>query len=71
MLLEWVLHESAAVLGRGPAELRIREAKFFEPLRPAQDAALYLDASGARCAFRIRGAARDLATGFLEWDAHD
>ena len=68
MLLEWVLREAAPLLGRATEQLRIREAKFLEPLKPAQEADLYLDASPTRCAFRIRSASRDLATGSLEWD---
>jgi 3-hydroxyacyl-[acyl-carrier-protein] dehydratase len=70
MLLEWVLREAAVALGRGVGQLRIREAKFFAPLPPAQSADLYLDASPSRCAFRIRGAGGDHAAGILQWDEH-
>jgi 3-hydroxyacyl-[acyl-carrier-protein] dehydratase len=70
MLLEWVLQEAAVVLGCAVERLRIREAKFFAPLLPARPADLYLDASPARCAFRIRGASGDHAAGILEWDSH-
>ncbi len=68
MLLEWVVRETAATVGRDAERLRIREAKFFEPLKPAQEAELYLDASPTRCAFRIRSAARDLASGSVDWE---
>ncbi len=68
MLLEWVVREAAATLACAPERLRIREAKFFEPLKPAQQAELYFDASATRCVFRIRSAARDLAAGSLERD---
>jgi 3-hydroxymyristoyl/3-hydroxydecanoyl-(acyl carrier protein) dehydratase len=67
MLLEWVMRETAAIVGRDAERLRIREAKFYQPLKPAQEAELYLDASPTRCAFRIRSAAHDLAAGSVEW----
>jgi 3-hydroxyacyl-[acyl-carrier-protein] dehydratase len=70
MLLEWVLREAAMALDRGVEDLRVRESKFFEPLRPAQHAELWLDASATRCSFRIRRDAGELAAGVLEWDAH-
>lgn len=70
MLLDWVMREAAVTLGLGIAELRVRETKFFEPLLPAQQAELYLQPAPTRCAFHIRRATRDLASGFLEWDAH-
>ena len=40
MLLDWVLREAARALGRAPAQIRVREAKFFTPLAPAQRAEL-------------------------------
>ena len=71
MLLEWVLVEVGGALGRAPRQLRVREAKFFAPLEPAQRAQLRfeLPAEGTRCAFDIRREATPIARGTLEWDA--
>lgn len=74
MLLEWAQAEVAAALGRAPHELRVREAKFFMPLEPAQRAQLRFDApaGGApRCAFEIRREEALVARGTLEWGARD
>jgi 3-hydroxyacyl-[acyl-carrier-protein] dehydratase len=73
MLLEWVVEEVSQRLGRAPAALRIREAKFFTPLEPGRRAQLHLDAgsTSTRCAFDIRCEATAIARGILEWDAGD
>jgi 3-hydroxymyristoyl/3-hydroxydecanoyl-(acyl carrier protein) dehydratase len=70
MLLEWVLAEVAQSTGRGTAQLRLREAKFFTPLSPADRAELRLDASAdaPRCAFDIRCNGAPVARGVVEWD---
>ncbi len=70
MLLEWVLAEVSLALGRAPAAVRVREAKFFLPLEPGQRAQLHVDAAGTttRCAFDIRREATVIARGILEWD---
>jgi 3-hydroxyacyl-[acyl-carrier-protein] dehydratase len=68
MLLEWVLTEVADLLGRMPAALRVREAKFFAPLRPEQRAELHFDPGDARCGFEIRCDSVAIARGVLEWD---
>ena len=72
MLLEWVQAEVAAALGRAPHELRVREAKFFMPLEPAQRAQLRFETpagDAARCAFEIRRDETLVVRGTLEWDA--
>ncbi len=69
MLLDWVLREAARSLGRTPAQLRVREAKFFTPLAPAQRAELKLELSTARGAFDIRCGEVAIARGVLEWNA--
>lgn len=69
MLLDWVLREAARQLERTPAQLRIREAKFFTPLAPAQRAELKLELSAARGAFDIRCGEVAIARGVLEWNA--
>ena len=71
MLLDWVLREAARLLARAPAAIRVREAKFFTPLAPAQRAELKLDLSGTRGAFDLRCGNVAIARGVLEWDAHD
>jgi 3-hydroxyacyl-[acyl-carrier-protein] dehydratase len=70
MLLEWVVAEVSLALGRSPAALRVREAKFFQPLEPGQRAQLTVDSggTGTRCAFDIRCEATAIARGILEWD---
>ena len=70
MLLEWVLAEVSQATGRSTAALRVREAKFFTPLSPAQSAQLRLDASAEapRCAFDIRFNDAPVARGVVEWD---
>jgi len=68
MLLEWVLREVAQSLGRAPAALRLREAKFFTPLAPAQVAELAYQIGDLRCSFDIRCDAAPVARGVLEWD---
>ena len=68
MLLEWVLCEVAQALGRAPAALRIREAKFFTPLAPSQEAELAYELNEQRCTFDIHCQATRIAGGVLEWD---
>jgi len=70
MLLEWVLEAAGRQLARAPASLRVREAKFFVPLAPAQRAELLLEPADKRCGFLIRHAGVAIARGVLEWDAH-
>lgn len=67
MLLEWVLDEVAHTLSRRPSQLRIREAKFFTPLAPAQLAELRCEMAERRCSFSVRCAAAPIARGVLEW----
>ena len=69
MLLEWVMHEVARALGRGPSALRVREAKFFTPLAPLQHARLTYELGTRRCAFDIQCDTTRIARGILEWDA--
>jgi 3-hydroxymyristoyl/3-hydroxydecanoyl-(acyl carrier protein) dehydratase len=71
MLLEWVMHEVAQVLGRAPSALRVREAKFFTPLAPQQRARLSFEAGAARCVFEIDWDTTRIARGVLEWDSGD
>jgi len=68
MLLEWVLEAAGRQLARAPASLRIREAKFFVPLSPAQRAQLLLEPADKRCGFQVRHAGVVIARGLLEWD---
>lgn len=70
MLLEWAQAEVGRALGRAPAALRVREAKFFTPLEPGRRAQLHVDLGGTatRCAFDIRCEATAIARGILEWD---
>jgi len=67
MLLEWVLNEVAAALGRAPAALRLRECKFFTPLAPGANAELRCELGDARCGFDIRCDSASIARGVLEW----
>jgi 3-hydroxymyristoyl/3-hydroxydecanoyl-(acyl carrier protein) dehydratase len=67
MLLEWVMTEVAAVLGRAPAALRLRESKFFTPLAPGAEAELQCEFREARCTFDIRCESGNVARGVLEW----
>ena len=71
MLLEWVLDEVAHALSRAPSALRIREAKFFTPLAPAQLAELSCEMGERRCTFNIRHASAPIARGVLEWSADE
>jgi 3-hydroxyacyl-[acyl-carrier-protein] dehydratase len=71
MLLEWVMSEVAGTLGRTPASLRLREAKFFTPLAPRQQARLSFELGETRCAFEVQRDAERIARGILEWDARD
>ena len=71
MLLEWVMGEVARALGRAPASLRVREAKFFTPLAPLQQARLSVELGNARCAFEIQRDAERIARGILEWNPGD
>jgi len=71
MLLEWVTREVAQVLGLAPSGLRVREAKFFTPLAPLQQATLSFEPGERRCAFVIQRDAVQVARGVLEWDGDD
>jgi 3-hydroxyacyl-[acyl-carrier-protein] dehydratase len=66
MLLEWALREAARTLEIEPRELRIRESKFFSPLRPDEQAELFLRIESKRHTFRICRGPEVLATGVLE-----
>jgi 3-hydroxymyristoyl/3-hydroxydecanoyl-(acyl carrier protein) dehydratase len=66
MLLDWVLREQATVLGVEPHALRIRETKFFSPLRPEECAELFLTPGAGRHVFQIHRAGQVLASGVLE-----
>jgi 3-hydroxymyristoyl/3-hydroxydecanoyl-(acyl carrier protein) dehydratase len=74
MLLEWAQAEISESLGRVPRELRVREAKFFSPLEPGQQAQLRFEPparDATRCAFDIRRDDTVVARGTLEWDLRD
>jgi 3-hydroxyacyl-[acyl-carrier-protein] dehydratase len=71
MLLEWVLDEVAQTLCCAPSALRVREAKFFTPLAPAQRAELRCEMGEHRCSFSIQHRSVPIARGVLEWSAHD
>lgn len=71
MLLEWVIGEVAGALDRAPASMRVREAKFFTPLAPMQEARLSIELGETRCAFDIQRDAERIARGILEWNARD
>ncbi len=66
MLLEWVLREASAVASLPPHALRVRESKFFNPLRPEEEALLFFEVRNGRQAFRIRRGTDVLAAGVLE-----
>jgi len=68
MLLEWVLDEVAHRLSCAPSALRIREAKFFTPLAPAQPAELRCEMGERRCSFSIQYESVPIARGVLEWN---
>ena len=68
MLLEWVLQEIARARGCAPKYLRIREAKFFTPLGPAETAALHLELAASRCMFSIRRDTAMIARGVVDWN---
>jgi len=74
MLLEWVQAEIGQAVGRATHEIRVREAKFFMPIEPAQRAQLRFDApahDATRCSFEIRREETLVARGTLEWSARD
>jgi len=66
MLLEWTLRETARALGVEPRGLRIRESKFLAPLRPDEQAELFLALSPPRANFRICRGIELLASGVLD-----
>lgn len=66
MLLEWTLREAARALAIEPRELRIRESKFLAPLRPDEQAELFLTLSSPRASFRICRGSELLASGVLD-----
>jgi 3-hydroxyacyl-[acyl-carrier-protein] dehydratase len=65
MLLEWALRETARALAVEPRDLGIRESKFFLPLRPEEQAELFLKIEPTRTTFRICRGTEQLATGVL------
>jgi 3-hydroxyacyl-[acyl-carrier-protein] dehydratase len=69
MLLEWVLGEIARTRKCPPRALRIREAKFFTPLGPAETAELRMELADSRCAFSIHREAAVIARGIVDWSA--
>lgn len=66
MLLDWTLREAARALATETRQLRIRESKFFSPLRPGEQADLSLTAKAGKYAFRICRNDELLASGVLE-----
>ncbi|MEO8017586.1 MAG: hydroxymyristoyl-ACP dehydratase [Pseudomonadota bacterium] len=66
VLLDWMLREIALMLGCGAHDLRVRDGKFFVPLKPDGLAELYIDDSNGRWAYRIRHAGILLASGVVE-----
>ena len=66
MLLEWTLREAARALGIEPRDLRIRDSKFLAPLRPDEQAELFLAMTSRTHAFRICRGTELLASGVLE-----
>jgi 3-hydroxymyristoyl/3-hydroxydecanoyl-(acyl carrier protein) dehydratase len=68
MLLEWVMEEVARTQSRAPTALRVREAKFFTPLAPAQLAELSYEIGDRRCSFSIHHQSTPIARGLLEWN---
>jgi hypothetical protein len=71
MLLEWVLNGIAQSRRCAPSALRIREAKFFTPLGPAESAELRLELAHSRCTFSIHREAVTIARGVVDWTADD
>ena len=71
MLLEWVLDEIARARHCARGALRIREAKFFTPLGPAENAGLRLELAPSRCTFAIHRDSHTIARGVVDWPAHD
>lgn len=69
MLLEWVLGEIASARKCPQRALRLREAKFFTPLAPAETAELRLELADSRCAFSIHREAAVIARGIVDWAA--
>lgn len=69
MLLEWVLGEIASARKCPQRALRLREAKFFTPLAPAETAELRLELAESRCAFSIHREAAVIARGIVDWAA--
>ena len=61
-----MLDEVAHRLSCAPSALRIREAKFFTPLAPAQLAELRCEMGEQRCSFSIQYEAVPIARGVLE-----
>lgn len=66
MLLDWTLREAARALATNTRELRIRESKFFSPLRPGETADLSLTSTAGKLSFRITRNEELLASGVLE-----
>lgn len=66
MLLEWMLGEVAVLRGCERHELRIRDAKFLEPLLPDETAQLRITETAARCSYRICRDETLLASGSVE-----
>jgi 3-hydroxyacyl-[acyl-carrier-protein] dehydratase len=69
MLLEWVLAGIAQARHCPPSALRLREAKFFTPLGPAENAELRLELADSRCTFSIHREAVTIARGVVDWAA--
>lgn len=66
ILLDWMLRELGVLLDCPPHVLRVRDGKFFVPLRPDELAELCIEGSGGRWAYRIRRADVLLASGVVE-----
>jgi 3-hydroxyacyl-[acyl-carrier-protein] dehydratase len=69
MLLDWVLGEIARARKCPPRALRIREAKFFTPLAPAETAELRMELADSRCTFSFHREAAVVARGIVDWSA--
>lgn len=66
VVLDHVLDAVEAWLGELPAELRLPQVKFLQPLLPGEPAEIALQRSGGRLRFRVLRADTLIASGELE-----